>query len=161
MKTDAFTLVEDTPKPYNLMSPADYYQAQEDINDIINNLYSYRTQLSPKHMDMLRVLCAKDDSSDFLTVDEVTKQFQMVKKLRNTLLDHDNNIMINADAKGLSALISSINSLISLFIRSQDKINHMKEVADLREAVLTAVSTLPQEARQIFLDKLDSLSTGS
>jgi hypothetical protein len=91
------------------------------------------------------------------SVEHIHEQYIMVQRLRTQLMDSNNMIFSTSSARDLSELIKSMNSLINLFIRTEEMMNHAEEESKLMEAVKAALETLPAEARQTFFAKLESL----
>lgn len=142
-------------------SKSDYLKAVDEINDCIHDLEEMRTFLNDTHRGRLKKLIGHDleDEIDF-NVDEIEKQFIMVKKIRNQLVSDDGRLLEGAEVREISALISASNSLITLFLKNQSMIDHLKEVALLREAVTHAIKELDKESQTKFFNKFDLITAG-
>ena len=148
-------------------SPADYYKVNDAINDLINDLRQVAPALSDSHK--LEIMAVAGIPSVFHSigktqtglvqydVNEVVQQYKMVKLLQSKVLTNNGDILVGTDAKSLSALINSINSTIALFLRNQEKIDHLKAMKTMQEAVIGAVKDLPPETQATFLKRLNEL----
>lgn len=142
-------------------SPADYHRVQESIRDVLSELQQVAPALSDTHRQeiayMVGISGTGYESHDSFDVDQVTSQYALVKKIRSMVLDPQNNFHERTDAKALSALINAINGTITLFFKNQEKIDNLKEMRNMREAVITAVKDLPAEAQETFFKRLEEL----
>lgn len=138
-------------------SHALYHQNLQEIDGLITDLKEYSGLLTPKHKTDLGRLAGGPVDVDVLTIDHVQKQFQLVMKIRDRLVDGEDNLLEDFDTKTIGTLTTAVNSLLSLFLKSQDKINHLQEIAHLKEAVVTAVSSLEKPQQMLFLTKFDDL----
>ena len=135
-----------------------YHKSQIAIDELLIDLEEYSGLFTSQHKVRLSRLAGGGTELETMTIDHVQKQFQLVNKIRDRLLDKDDNLLEGFDTKGISLLVSSINSLTNLFLRSQEKINHLEEIAHLKEAVLGAVSTLSKTQQTEFFNKFDELT---
>jgi hypothetical protein len=136
---------------------SDYLRSLDEINDCILDLEEMQDLLGPNHKKRLRKLVANELDETVFTVDEVEKQFALVRKIRDQLVAADGHLLEDVDVKTISALISSSSSLISLYLKNQAMIDHLKEVATLREAVTHAIKELDRESQTKFFTKFDEL----
>ena len=136
-----------------------YHKSQQDIDDLLTDLEEFSGLFTSQHKFQLARLAGGGIELETMTIDHVQKQFQLVNKIRDRLLDKNDNLLEGFDTKGISLLVSSINSLTNLFLRSQEKINHLEEIAYLKEAVIGAVATLPKVQQVAFFNKFDELSS--
>jgi len=154
---DAFNDVLSKP---DFTSTAAYHQAQQEVDDAIAELHLHEAILTPKHRNSLAKLSEEDGSlvAGEYGINEVQEQYKLVEKIRRQVLTDTGKIMEGCNLKDLSALTSSLNSLISVYIRSQEKLNKMQEEANLRDAVAEALKTLPEEAREVFFSTLNNFT---
>lgn len=88
-----------------------------------------------------------------LDINAITAQYLLVEHIRDTILDPNNTIKHKATPRELSALISSISNVVSLFLKNQDKIELLKEVQSIKRAVSYALQDAPMAVRTKFLEK--------
>jgi hypothetical protein len=138
-------------------SKADYLRNVEEINDCILDLEEMAAFITPEQKKRLLKMIGDEGSGLDFTVDEVEKQFTMVRKIRDQLVAHDGRLLEDVDVKQISALISASSSLISLYLKNQALIDHLKEVSSLREAVTVAIRELDRDSQMKFFNKFDEL----
>lgn len=151
--------------PVPSYSPADYYKIQSHIEDVLNDLREIAPALNDIHRQSIFNIIGRpaealnEDGTGLIQydIDQVTSQYALVQKIRAMVLDPNNNFHERTDAKGLSALVNAINGTINLFIRTQDKIEHLKKMQNMREATVAAIKGLPPEVQTTFINKLEEL----
>jgi len=142
------------------ITTSSYHLAQADIDDAIQELLLHSAALTNDHRRQLTRIIERSDGLDKqYGIDEVHQQYRLVEKIRTQVVSDDGMILPDTTVKDLSALIGALNSLISVYIRSEQKLNKLQEEANLREAVLEALKELPPEAREVFFKKLDGFQT--
>lgn len=142
-------------------SKSDYLRNIDEINDCLLDLEEMSMFLTPEHRKRLKKLIVNEADNTMFGVDEVEAQFIMVKNIRDRLVSSDGHLLEEADVKQISALVSASNSLISLYFRNQGLIDHLKEVAVLREAVTVAIRGLDKEDQMKFFTTFDKITGGS
>ena len=154
------SILESQPQP----SLVDMHKVRQRIEEVLTDLHSVSSALTLADRTRIHSMLNIEDMTYTpgeiranMDVDEVTRQYLLVLKIRNMVLDPNQQIAKGDDVKALSSLVSSINSLISLWIRSQEKVDHMREVSHMREAVIAAISEQSAEVREIFFAKLKEL----
>lgn len=154
--TAQLNLTDNSPgKPHLL--PGAYATLMRDIRDSINALAMHKEFLNSDHIREIKTLIASDIDFEIMNVNEVQKMYEMVKMIRNRVLDHDNNLVSGARIQDISTLVSSVNSLISLFIKHQATFDHIAENAKLKECVIIALKGLPVDAQERFYNRLAEL----
>lgn len=147
-------------------SPADYHRVQDAINDCFTELKQIAPALTDdqKHQVLLMLGITPGNLGTMGTangslvqydVDEVAAQYQLVKQLRAKVLTPSNEIAERATAKDLSALITAMNGTIGLFMKNQEKIDHLKEMRAMREATILALKDMPEEVQLSFFKNLE------
>lgn len=134
---------------------AEYNKSLKEIDDCITDLEELSVLFTITHKRRLLNLVKDERASDKLTVSEVDKQFQLVRKIRDQVVDNSGNILGEAGVRELASLVSAINALISLFLKNEGLIDHAREKSQLQEAVLHAVSGLPKEEQAMFFARMD------
>ena len=112
--------------------PGAHASLMRDISDNINALAMHKEFLSSDHIREIKSLIASDIDFEIMNVNEVQKMYEMVKMIRNRVLDGDNNLVSGARIQDISTLVSSVNSLISLFIKHQATFDHIAENAKIK-----------------------------
>jgi hypothetical protein len=139
-------------------SAASYHQAVEELDTIVIDLEEHASLLTGKQKATLLRLSGHDPSSNDVSVDQVQKQFEMVLRIRDRLLDEDGELLAGIETRALASFSASVNSLIQLFLRNKGKMDHIREVEHLRAAVIQAVETLDKPAQIRFFQRFDELS---
>jgi len=136
--------------------PDAYYRLVSEVDDYIDEIKLNSSSLTGKQKETLYALSGKkqEQREDKFSPSEVDKQYQLVKKIRDQVVDNRGDILLAATVKDVSALISSINSLISLFLKAQQQIDAASEMADLKNAVIQAIGTLEPEQQARFYDSM-------
>lgn len=81
---------------------------------------------------------------------ELDALFTLVKTIQAKVVTDEGEILANATTRDIASLTGSITSLLRAFASHQQKIDEAKELADLKEAVLAAIMSLPKEAQDRF-----------
>lgn len=139
-------------------SAASFHQAVAELDLILVDLEEHASLLTNKHKATLLRLSDHDPSSNNISVDQVQKQYEMVLRIRDRLLDEDGDLLANIETRALASFSASVNSLIQLFLRNKEKLDHIREVEHLRAAVIQAVETLDKSAQVRFFQRFDELS---
>ena len=158
IRDDLYLDSSKTGGPPVIGSHAAYHRNILEIDNLITDLQEYSSLFTPQHKTTLRRLVGEDTPS-VMTVDEIQKQFELVKKIRDQIIDPSGKLLDGVEVKVIAALVSSLSSLISLFLKNQEKIDHMKEVSHLKVSVIEAVSGLDADTQSKFFAKLDELSS--
>ena len=157
------TALDTRPQP-NL---ADINKIRDLVDNTLNDLYHVASVLTIEDRVRIHQILGIEDllegcspaSGVNLDIDEISQQYQLVMKIRNMVLDPSNQIAKGTDVKALTSLTASIGSLMGLWLRSQDKIDHLKEIAHMREAVIHAINDQPAVVRERFFSKLEELNS--
>lgn len=139
-------------------SAASYHQAVAELDLILVDLEEHASLLTGKQKATLLRLSGYDPSSNNISVDQVQKQYELVLKIRDRLLDDDEGLLAGIETRALASFSASVNSLIQLFLRNREKLDHIREVEHLRAAVIQAVETLDKPAQVRFFQRFDELS---
>lgn len=153
---------EDHTTPQELFKPAfapvDYHKVQTAINDCIADIHELLPAFSKDQKMQLQRLIGGVSDATIMGIDEVTNQYQLVLRIRDMVLDGDDHFYESTTAKDLSALVNSISNLISLYLKHQVKLDQLRDIAVLREAVVDAVRELPMDVQTKFFAKLEELN---
>jgi hypothetical protein len=125
---------------------------------MIADLEEMKSVLLPKHHERIRKVLPKPPASSLFGVDEVTKQYELVKMIREQVLDAEGNFLAELEPRVLASLVSSINSLISLFLKNSEKLDKMREIEDTQIALTEIVSEFSKEDQVKFFTRLDQLA---
>lgn len=139
-------------------SAASYHQAVAELDLILVDLEEHASLLTGKQKATLLRLSGYDPSGDDISVDQIQKQYSMVLKIRDRILDEDDNLLAGIETRALASFSASVNSLVQLFLRNKDKLEHIREIEHLRAAVIQAVETLDKPAQVRFFQRFDELS---
>lgn len=139
-------------------SAASYHVAVEELNSIIVDLEEHSSLLTNKQKATLLRLSGHNPADNVVSVNQVQKQYEMVLLIRDRLLDEDGELLEGIETRALASFSASVNSLIQLFLRNKDKMDHMREIEHLRAAVIQAVETLDKPAQVRFFQRFDELA---
>lgn len=139
------------------LMPGAYQSLMRDISDNINALVMHKDFLDSMHIRQIKELISSDLDFEIMNVNEVQKMYEMVKMIRNRVLTADGSLISGARVQDISSLVSSVNSLISLFIKHQATFDHIAENAKLKECVVIALKELPVTAQERFYTRLAEL----
>lgn len=137
--------------------PSQYHSLVREAEDCVTFLEMNSAILPDELVARLQNLSDSELPSAF-SIDEVSKQFELVQHMRKQLLDPNNNIMEKASVRELAALVASISALIRLFLSNEKKLNSLQEISHTKQAVLAAISSLPSEEQAKFFEVLDARS---
>lgn len=135
-------------------------QIAEDVNTALDDLDMYKDLLTPRQRRRLRDLAEVGSPLEELpkmTVSDLDRLYALVVKMQEYLLHTEGGdaIFEQSNARELSALVSSIGSLMTLFLKSQERLDNLKQVAFLQLRLSSALVLLPEETRRRFLDSLE------
>jgi len=88
-------------------------------------------------------------------IDAVTEQYMLVKSIKRKVMDPHGTLHYHASARELTSLVNAINSVISLFIRHQDRMDTLAQVQELKRAINAALEDSPEEVKRKFLQALE------
>lgn len=88
--------------------------------------------------------------------DEIESQYQMINVIKSRILDRNNKIHESATAKEIASVITGFNAYLSLYLRSQDKINVSKQHQQIEDALHTAIHAMPKKVQEEFLSEVQS-----
>lgn len=134
-------------------SLSDYHKIQQTLDEYIVSISEYGKFLSADQRKILKRLSGNFEEQK-LTIDQVQQQYQLVKKIQSQIVDQDCRLLDGVDVRTIAALVSSINSLISLFLKSSAQMDYQKEFADFKEAVIHAIDSLDEPTRNKFYAKM-------
>jgi hypothetical protein len=89
-----------------------------------------------------------------LDIDAITSQYLIVEHIRNKILDPTGTIKHKATPRELTALVSAISNVVSLFLKNQDKLTLLKEVQRIKRSVSLALADAPLDVKTKFLEKV-------
>jgi len=88
---------------------------------------------------------------------EIHSQYILLNTIRGRLLDENSQLLQDATAKEVQALMSQCNSFLSLYLRSMEKIDRDKELVEIEQAVTEAMRDCPKEVQDRYLERLKEL----
>lgn len=136
----------------------DFHKISGELSDSVSALETYEDVLdaSPVLVKRLRRLVEASEGIVRLDVSEVDKQYQLLLKIQSKVVDDEGGLLDANGLKELSTMVSSMGSVISLYMKAQKDINIMKGEANLKAAVLAALQGLPEASREEFFSTLES-----
>ena len=139
---------------YRGVSMPEYHELAGQLDDCIDQLTRYHEIISAEQAARLKQIVLEVDGIVEFDIDEVSKQYQIFQRMQNKLMDSSGSLLDGADVRDISSVLSSMTSLISLFLKANKEIDSIKEEAKLKAAVLAAVRSLEPEAREEFFKVL-------
>lgn len=142
-----------------LMDPQAYHQIADDLKDCMITIVTYSALLTEEQLASMKAIIRRNGGTIDFTVDEVTRQYQVFRRMQEQVSDVDGNLIASASIKDVSSVIASMNSLIGLFLRAQKEIDSVKQEADLKEAVLSAIGGLDAGSQAMFFKRLEEFES--
>ena len=111
-------------------------------------------------VELLR-FCRVAIADDYIDVNKIHSQFLLVERIKEAVLDNANQVRDEVTVRDLTAFANAVGNLTGLYLRNQEKFDHMKELQNMREAVIYAIEELPPVQQAKFFTKLDELNLAS
>ena len=111
-------------------------------------------------IEILR-FCRINIVENYVDVNKIFSQFCLVERIKEGVLNHNGELRDETTIRDLTAFANAVGNLTGLFLRNQDKFDHMREIQNMREAVIEAISSLPPAEQTKFFTKLDELNIAS
>ena len=140
----------------------DFHKLAGELEDCVVSLELYEEVLdaSPGLVKRLRRLVEASEGVIKMDVTEVDRQYQLLLMMQEKVVDRQGDLLDANGIKEMSTLISSMGSVISLYMKAKKDINIMKGEADLKAAVLSALEGLDEAHREKFFDTLEGFERG-
>lgn len=87
--------------------------------------------------------------------EEIQRQNDIINSMKSRILNEDSTLMKDAGPKDISALISSFNSFLNLYLRSMEKLDKDRQMQEIENAVSDAIKDMPDEIQKQYLEKLE------
>jgi len=155
MSTTAGSMRTSEGKP-SVGNMASFHAVEAELIDAISTVRLYRSNLDNEMVAELVKVVGKAKGRVNFEVSEVNKQYALFLKLQEMVVNGHGEMMEEATIKDLGTMITSMSSLISLFLKAQRDIDTLGAEADLKKAVLAAVSGLDKAAQDRFFEQLDA-----
>ena len=131
----------------------DENKSRQAVKEILADLRDIAPALTTTDKVEVANICKLSNASEYLSANEIESQYRLVQKLRDKVMT-SSEILTTNSARDLSALVTSLNSFISMYLRNQEKINHLQKLSNLREAVVDAIKDLGPDVTKKFYEKL-------
>ena len=136
-----------------------YHMLIAELTDNLSYLETYSEIMTDDLKSRVCTMAKHLSGQSVLDVDEVSRQYQLILKIQEQVVNETGDLLKTSNAASISSMISALNGVISLFMRSQAQLDDIKEQADLKEAVLAAIKDLDDESQSKFFSKLEDLSS--
>ena len=136
----------------------EYHQLSAELDDSIADLEMHTSALSDSQTARLHSLVTTAEGKPSFDSNEVDKQYHLFLRIQEQVVDMGGNLKATASIRDIATVITSMGNVFSLFLKAKAQIDSIKAEADLKQAVLEALKTLPPKSQKIFFDKLDALS---
>lgn len=148
--------MEAHPRP-QITGIHEFHIVSDALDDSIRDLEMHANMLTDEQNVRLQRMLANADSLPDLTVNEIDKQYHLFLKIQDQVIGMNDQLRATASVRDIAAVISSMGSLISLFLKAQKELDSIKAEADLKEAVLESLKVLPESARIAFFTRMSEL----
>lgn len=143
---------------YKASSSHEYHQLSGELDDAITELEMHSVILNEAQTARLHSLVTTAEGKPAFDSNEIDKQYHLLLNIQEQVVDMGGALRATASIKDISSIISSTGSVISLFLKAQAQLDSIKAEADLKQAVLEAIKTLPSKAQKVFFARLAELS---
>jgi len=117
----------------------------------------HKTLLTDEQIARVRRMIVSVDNLPALTVTEVDRQYHLFLRMQEQIASMDGELRATASIRDIAAVISSMSSLIGLFLKAQKELDSIKAEADLKDAVLSALKVIPADAQAKFFRRMEEL----
>jgi len=148
--------MKESPKP-QVDSMHQFHIISDQLNDSIQDLEMHASMLTDEQSARLHQLLTFADGVPEFTVSEIDRQYHLFIKMQEQVAGLDGQLRATASVRDIAAVISSMSSLIGLFLKAQKELDSIKAEANLKDAVLEALRTLPADNQKIFFERLAEL----
>ena len=148
--------LKEIPRP-QVDSMHQFHIISEQLDDSIQDLQMHASMLTLEQSQSLHRLLTVADGIPEFTVTEIDRQYHLFIKMQEQVATFDGQLRATASVRDIAAVISSMGSLISLFLKAQNQLDSIKAEADLKEAILDALRVLPAESQAVFFERLAEL----
>jgi len=150
--------LKEFPRP-QVDSMHQFHIISEQLDDSIQDLQMHASMLTEEQSAKLHQLLTFADGVPEFTVSEIDRQYHLFIKMQEQVVGLDGQLKATASVRDIAAVISSMGSLIALFLKAQKELDSIKAEANLKDAVLEALRVLPADRQQIFFDRLAELES--
>lgn len=151
-----FSQMAEHPRPV-VESISDFHVISSGLDDSVVDLEMHASLLTDEQTQRLHRLLTFADGVPEFTITEIDRQYHLFLKMQEQVAGMDGQLRATASVRDIAAVISSMGSLIGLFLKAQKELDSIKAEANLKDAVLEAIRVLPAENQKIFFDRLEEL----
>lgn len=140
------------------MEPHQYQILMMEVSGIIDELRTNSQILEERHkkeiLDILKLESRRLDSDEGVGISEIQSQYSLLLQIQKQLVSGDGRIISEAEPREISAMLSSMGSVLNLFMRHKKELDALAEESLLKEAVLSAIAVLDSPAKARFFATL-------
>lgn len=132
-----------------------FHRIKDELDDAIRAICMYQNVIDAEMVEKLKGVIGRSTGNVNFDVSEVDRQYHMFLAMQRKVSDPSGNLLATAELKEIGTIISSMNSLLSLFMKSQKDIDSAREEAKLKDAVLSAIRDLDTASQARFFAVMD------
>ena len=143
------------------------YEKPDDSNldiesalQVIENHSALPVGIKKRLSKLCEVYCKDAGDPNTFSPSRIVEMNEVVSKMLTRLVDGDNELLSTATLRDISSTVGAITSLLRLFDSSQKKVDHAREVEELFNAVMSAISRLTPSQQKPFFDELENPKWG-
>jgi len=127
------------------------------MDDSITELEVHYELLTDTQLARLKSVIAHGAGTPSLNASELDRQYHLFLGMQKQVVDNHNEIRQGSSVRDIAALVSSFSSLIGLFLKADKELDSIKQEANLKQAVIEALSGLPESSRDMFFRRMAEL----
>ena len=151
-----FSQMGESPKP-QVNYIHEFHQVSNALDDSIADLEMHAKMLTDEQVNRLNQMLTFANGVPEFTVTEIDRQYHLFIKMQEQVAGMDGQLRATASVRDIAAVISSMGSLIGLFLKAEKELDSIKAEANLKDAILESLRTLPQANQEIFFNRLAEL----
>jgi len=141
-----------------MMSPAFESTAMPAAADDLITELAVKT-LTPQQKERLVALISSGEEVDFDIHKEIHSQYVLIQSIRSDLLDPSGELRQGMESREIQTIIGLFNSFMNLYLRSMERLDKDKELAQIEAAVRKAMEEAPSDVQDIFLNSVEEYLT--
>lgn len=135
----------------------EYHILSAQMDDSITELEVQYELLTDTQLARLKSVISHGAGTPALDASELDRQYHLFLGMQKQVVDNHNEIRQGSSVRDIAALVSSFSSLIGLFLKADKELDSIKEEANLKQAVIEALSGLPESSRDMFFRRMSEL----
>lgn len=129
-----------------------FHRVKGELEDCVRTVCMYQEVLDTTMVDKLQGVVGRAKGHISFDISEVDRQYNLFLLMQRKVTDPQGILLSGATIKEIGTVVSSMNSLVSLFLKAQKDIDAAREEAKLKDAVLSAIRDLDPAAQARFFE---------